>query len=251
MLDRRQIIQQAYTECMREMYAKAQPSVDYDFIVAGVKEGSIVDTDKDPVYARHYLSQEEFKYILDKYIKAYGLKNTWHSNVDVVRRYFNGEGLKDAWVDGKVYADGHKSPGYRSTENVPHIKESFKRLLSNEIEGSVTVAKLATILSQEVFDYIDNCDNFYHFDREESDFYTSVALGASPTSNPNTVIKYWKKRGIDVYIKWRNPLLLWEMDEYGDEFEEYMVEEYGEDWEKYWKDEWEKRKDLENYGYDE
>lgn len=251
MLDRRQIIQQAYTECMREMYAKAQPSVDYDFIVAGVKDGSIVDTDKDPVYARHFLSAEEFNYILRKYIKAYGLNNTWHSDVDVVRRYFNGEGSKDVWVDGKVDADGHKSPGYRSTEGVPHIKEAFKRLLNNEIEGSVTVDKLATILSQEVFDYIDNCDNFYRFDREEGDFSASVALGASPTSNPNTVIKYWKKRGIDVYINWRNPLLLWEMDEYGDEFEEYMIEEYGEDWEKYWKDEWEKRKDLENYGYDE
>ena len=65
------------------------------------------------------------------------------------------------------------------------------------------------------------------------------------------MIEYWAKQGIDIDIEWRNPLLLWKMDEYCDEFEEYMVEEYGDGWEKYWKDEWEKRKDLENYGYDE
>lgn len=251
MLTRDKIIDRAYQECMTEMYAKAQPSADYNAIVAGVKAGTITDTDKNPVYARYFLSAEEFNYILRKYIKAYRLNNTWHSNVDVVRRYFDGKGAKDVWVDGKTDSDGYKNPGYRSTESVPHIKESFKRLLNNEIEGSVTVDKLATILSQEVFDYIYNCDNFYRFDREESNFSASVALGASPTSNPDTVIKYWKEHGVDVDIQWRNPLLLWEMDEYGDEFEEYMMEEYGKDWEKYWKDEWEKRKDLKNYGYDE
>ena len=29
MLDRDQVIMKAYTECMAEMYAKAQPSADY------------------------------------------------------------------------------------------------------------------------------------------------------------------------------------------------------------------------------
>jgi predicted DsbA family dithiol-disulfide isomerase len=76
-------------------------------------------------------------------------------------------------------------------------------------------------------------------------------LGASPTSNSDTVIEHWRKQGVEVDIEWRNPLLLWEMDEYGDDFDEYMAEEYGDDWEDYWKREWENRKDKKNYGYND
>lgn len=251
MLDRRQIIQQAYTECMREMYAKAQPSADYDAIVAGVKDGTIEDSDKDPVYARYYLSEEEFKYILNKYIKAYGMNSTWHSYVDTVRRYFDGEGMKDAWVENKVDEYGVKHSGYRVAEEVPHITKAFKEILAKQLDGEHFIDTLVDSLSKVVFEYIDNCENFYRVDREEGDFSCSVALGASPTSNPNTAVEYWKKQGVDVNIEWRNPLLLWEMDEYGDEFEECMVELYGLDWKEYWKNEWEKRKGLKNYGYDE
>ena len=41
------------------------------------------------------------------------------------------------------------------------------------------------------------------------------------------------------------------MDKYGDDFEEYMIEEYGDNWKEYWDNEWEKRKDLKNYGYED
>ena len=81
---------------------------------------------------------------------------------------------------------------------------------------------------------------FYRFNREENSFSTSIALGASPTSNPESVKEYWKSQGIDIEIEERNPLLFWERDYYGDEFEEVMEDEYGEDWkeqfDKQWKD---------------
>lgn len=242
MLDRRQVIQQAYTECMREMYAKAQPSADYDAIVVGIKDGTIQDSDKDPVYARHYLSQDEFKYILDKYIKAYGMEQKWNGYVGIIETYLKGGGHRE------VYANNRKE-----LICVPHIKKAFTEEIYDNfgnIMGEDT-EKLSEILSNKVLEYVQWCRDFYRVDREADSFSASVAFGASPTSNPDTVIEYWAKRGIDIDIEWRNPLLLWEMDEYGDEFEEYMIEEYGDDWEQYWKDEWEKRKDLENYGYDD
>lgn len=242
MLDRRQIIQQAYTECMREMYAKAQPSADYDAIVAGVKDGTIEDSDKDPVYARYYLSEEEFKYILNKYIKAYGMERKWRSYTGIVDTYFKGGGHRNVCVNH-----------CKELICVPHIKKAFAEEIYDNfgnILGEDT-EKLSEILSNKVFEYLQWCVDFYRVDREADSFSASVALGCSPTSNPTSVIEYWAKRGIDIDIEWRNPLLLWKMDECGDEFEEYMVEEYGDGWEKYWKDEWEKRKDLENYGYDE
>lgn len=239
-LTRRDIIQEAYNACMREMYAKAQPSADYDAIIAGVKDGTIQDSDKDPVYARHYLSQEEFKHILDKYVKAYGMEKKWNSYVGIIETYLKGGGHRE------VYANSRKE-----LICVPHIKKTFaKEIYDNfgNILGEDT-EKLSEILSNKVLEYVQWCRDFYRVDGEADSFSASVALGESPTSNPDTVIEYWKKHGVDIDIEWRNPLLLLEMDEYGEDFEEYMAEECGDDWEQYWKREWEKRKYDKDYDY--
>jgi hypothetical protein len=240
MITRQKVLEQAYHDCMSEMYAKAQPPADYDAIVAGVKDGTIQDTDKDPVYARHYLSQEEFKYILDKYVKAYGMEKKWDSYVGIIETYLKGGGHRDVYVNNR-----------KELICVPHIKEAFKEEIYDNfgnIMGEDT-EKLSEILSSKVLEYVQWCRDFYRVDREADSFSVSVTLGASPTYNPNTVIEYWKKHGVDIDIEWRNPLLLWEMDEYGDDFEVYMEEEYGDGWKQYWKREWEKRKDKEVYGY--
>ena len=71
MLDRDNIIQRAVHECLEEMYAKAQPSANYKELIEKVKSGKIEDSHENPVYNRHYLSQEEFEYIKNKYIEAY------------------------------------------------------------------------------------------------------------------------------------------------------------------------------------
>ena len=81
---------------------------------------------------------------------------------------------------------------------------------------------------------------FIDFYREESSFDCSIALGPSPCSNAETVIEYWKSQGVDIKIEERNPLLFWDMDYYGDSFEEVMEDEYGKDWKEYWNNEWKK-----------
>lgn len=229
MLNRDVIFQRAYDECLTEMYAKAQPSADYHQLIQDVKEGKIVDSDKDPIYARYYLSEAEFKYILNKYIDAYGLNETWTSNIEVLERYFSGEGRKDIYIPEKVDEDGFKHPGYRSSEEVPHIKDSIEGVLADIIPNE-NICAIAKDISKTIFEYINNCKDYYRFDREEQNFSAGVALGCSPTSNKETVIKYWKERGIDVEIKDRNPLLLWDIDYYEDEFEDVMIDEVGEDW---------------------
>lgn len=242
LITRRDIMQEAYNACMREMYAKAQPSADYDAIVAGVKDGTIQDSDKDPVYSRHYLSQEEFKHILNKYIKAYGMEKKWNSYVGIIETYLKGGGHRNIYVNNS-----------KELICVPHIKETFTKEINDNF-GNVLgedTEKLSEILSNKVLEYVQWCRDFYMVDREADSFSASVALGESPSSNPDAVIEYWARHGVDIDIEWRNPLLLWEMDEYGEHFEEYMAEEYGDDWEQYWKREWEKRKDMKDYGYND
>lgn len=228
-MDRREMLSRAVTDCMREMYAKAQPSIDYDELIKKVKSGEVEDTNENPVYNRHYLSMQEFDYIREKWAEAYGLKPTWKPNIELLESYLNEGGSKDKYIPERMDKHGLVHPGYRSYEKVKPLVDQLADLVGEE------KAKSAYKI---VMDTINECKDFYSFDREYSDFCCSVALGASPTSNPNTVIKYWAERGITVEIEERNPLLFWEMDHYGDEFEEVMEDEYGKNWKKIWEDKW-------------
>ncbi len=217
MLNRETVIKQAFHDCMEEMYAKAQPSADYDTLIELVKKG-VISESETPIYQRYYLSQKEFEYIRNKYIEAYGLKSHWKSDIELLEEYLKKGGTKDTWIKQE---DG---PGHRGYETVVPLEEQIRNLTNNSKE-----------ITDIVFANITDCKNFYRFDREESDFSYSVTLGASPTSNPQSVIDYWKSQGIDIVIEERNPLLFWEMDYYGEDFEEVMENDYGPDWKTIWK----------------
>ena len=137
---------------------------------------------------------------------------------------------------------GNYHPGYRSYEKVPPIKESIKDIISHsensEFFSQEQIDKLADMITKKVLDNMTICQNFYRFDHDGSSFMYNVALGPSPTSNKQTVIDYWKKQGVNVKITDKNPLLLWELDNYGDEFEEIMENEYGENWKEIWDQRW-------------
>lgn len=240
MLDRSQVIKKAYTECMAEMYAKSQPPADYYQLLEDAKNGKIGKDEK--VYEQHYLSYEEFMHIRDKYIKAYGLQATWKPNIEVLEDYLINGGTKDKYIESRTDENGHYHPGYRDYEKVEPISTQIKEILKSEIgEGDVT-DKICNEITKTVLNTIITCKEFYHFDREETDFNYSVALGASPTSNKETVIEYWKSQGKDIEIIEPNPLLIWVRDYYGDELEEVMRDEYGDDWEQQFNKKWEEYK---------
>lgn len=228
---RDKVIEQAFHDCMKEMYAKAQPSLDYDLATEQIKSGEMVDTKEDPVYGRHYLSHDEFKYILDKYIDGYNIKSKWLDYVGVVEKYLTKGGTKDKYIE----KDGD-NPGYRGYEEVAPIKEQIQNILK-ESTGNDS-GELTNKIVECVLNTISDCKKFYKFDRENLQFSMSVALGHSPSSSLEKVQKYWNDKGVDIKIVERNPLLMWERDYYGDEFEEVMEEEYGKDWEKIWDDKW-------------
>lgn len=241
MLDRDTVIKRAIDECYAELYMNAQPKVDFKQLVEDAKAGKI-DESETPVYNRYYLSHDEFKYITDKYIDAFGLRESWTSNIDLLKEYLEKGGSKDKYI--KEYTDEHGNyhPGYRSYEDVPPIKESIKEIIAHsenqEYFSAEQIDNLANAITKKVLDNIDICQKFYRFDHEGSTFMYNIALGPSPTSNKQTVIDYWKKQGVNIKITDKNPLLLWEMDNYGDKFEEEMEIEYGENWKEIWDQRW-------------
>lgn len=218
-------------DCFKEMYAKAQPSADYDVLLQQKKDGLIEDSNENPIYSRYYLSQEEFIYIKDKYINKYNLKHTWIPNVELVESYLKNGGSRDKYIGASIDKNGFEHSGYSSYEKVKPLLNQFIDCIGDE--------KKATELVDIVMNNISDCKNFYKFDRAEDQFSISVSLGASPSSNEKAVKEYWKKQGIDIEIEHRNPLLLWEMDEYGDEFENIMRDEYGDNWKEEWDEKYE------------
>lgn len=228
---RDKVIEQAFHDCMKEMYAKAQPSLDYDLATEQIKSGEMVDTKEDPVYGRHYLSHDEFKYILDKYIDGYNIKSKWLDYVGMVEKYLTKGGTKDKYIE----RDGD-NPGYRGYEEVAPIREQIQNILKESTGNDSD--ELTNKIVECVLNTISDCKKFYKFDTENSQFSMSVALGHSPSSSLEKVQKYWNDKGVDIKIVERNPLLMWDRDYYGDKFEEVMEEEYGKDWEKIWDDKW-------------
>lgn len=237
MLDREEVLTQAYEDCIREMFAKAQPSADWDNIIAEYKAGKIDEKKDGPIYDRHYLSDEEFHYILDKYMKAYRIESEWKDNIEILEDYFNNGGHKDKFI--KDYDDEHgHHPGYRSYEDVPPLKRLILNVLQKYSE-SETTKELADEITKVVMDDISTCKNYYSFNIDEQKFRNTVCMKCSPTGSIETVKKWWKEHyDIDIEIEERNPLLFWEQDYYGDEFEKIMEDEDGPDWKEKWDKKW-------------
>ena len=229
MLNRRKVLEQAIHDCFKEMYAKSQPPADWDKIVDEFKTG--VREKDERVYEQHYLSKDEFTYILDKYIEAYNIKSHWKEDVEIIENYLKNGGLKDVYISAQYDDNGDIiSPGYRSAEKVPAITDQITNIVPGDAGKTI---------SELVLNNIINCKNFYKFDQEENSFRFNISLGASPTSNPDTVKKYWKeKTGEDIQIEERNPKLFWYIDAgYTDEDLEYEFDD--PNWKENLKNEWE------------
>lgn len=200
MLTRKDILCEAIDRCLTEMYEKAQPSANlHDYIEQ--KERGELDESITPVHDRHYLSQNQFYYILNKYKEAFRCVNEWHSNMDFLLECLEKGGYRDKWIHNSN--DPHD--GHRGVEETPTLE---------------TI--LGTEKAQEVINLIEDLRDFYHFDREEEKFNFNVALGCSPTSNAQVVKDYWKSQGVDIEID-ETELSeddYWEIDEYGHILEE-------------------------------
>ena len=222
MLSREKIVTKAYTDCLEEMYQKSQPSASYLEYCEKYRKGEL--TDKDRVYEWHYLSQQEYEYIVDKYVYAYGMTKKWDDYINTVAEYFNNGATKDKWIEEHTDEYGDWHPGYRGYEKLDDFAKVVEDTLNANQDKSAK--ELGDAIKALVLQRIDTCKNFYRFDREEGDFKASVALGASPTSNPETVKKYWKEKGVELEIVERDPDTLWERDYYGDDYEDYINDKY-------------------------
>ena len=241
-ITREDVLGQAVEDCYREMFAKAQPEADWDNLIAEYKAGKIDEEKDGPIYDRHYLSYDEYVYIIDKYLSAYKIESEWKEDIGILEDYLNEGGSKDKYIESYTDENGDYHPGYRGYEKVPALKDQIKEYFEKNIcvgPGGDIYKNVEDII-KIVMNDIATCKDFYNFNMDEMKFRNTLAFGSTPTSNPETVKKWWKEHyNVDIEIEERNPKLFWYLDHgYTDED---LEDEFGENWkeklDKEWKDE--------------
>ena len=164
MIDRREIISKALHECKVELYKWAQPSIDFNAVCNLVQDKAFsnIDTDKNPLYQRHYISTENARYIVKAYEEAYHIGSNFQDHLDLIINYITS---KDSVK--KTYIDGHK-----------------------EYVSITPISK-----DDKAVSLLEECGNFYNKDSELSTFEYNIYLGCSPNTNKEEVEKYWQEHG--------------------------------------------------------
>lgn len=176
MITKNKFTDDMFINCMSELYEASQPSITYDEYVKLSSE----NPDRK-IYDEHYLSSEEIKYIIDKYVELYHLDSEFYDDCDILIRDMEKGCSKDKYVEPK-----NGSPGYRDYENVPP--------LSTEI-GEENLKK--------VIDFIKMRKDFYKFNHRKHSFMFNMTMIA-PCSNKETVLEFYKNQGTPITIEDRN-----------------------------------------------
>ena len=204
MITRRDVLEKASMDCLKELYAHAQPTVDWDDFMQQNKDYSEKYkqweqmTNRPPIkefcglrpFEFYYLPKEVMKEIADAYVRAYEIDK--HAElidiIEILKGYCN-KPIEEAYVEE---SDGERRRGY--IYPLP-IQEWIAGILrgyydDSECSDHSTVAKE---LCEEFYHYLDKAGKFYSWNMDINAFNTTVYLGPSPNSNKEAVIENWKK----------------------------------------------------------
>ena len=171
---------EAIEACLCEMYRCSQPSADYDKLKEEAKEHP--EEEKEfPTFKRHYLSNEQFKYILNKYAKAYHLIPEWKNNIDTIKDDFKTGSRKE------------KSK-----------KDSYGNLISEYVPTPSLYERIGVENTKKVLEMLDEISQFYRRDIDAQKFSYTIRLGHSPSSNIKEVREYWKDKGLEIEFEERH-----------------------------------------------
>lgn len=145
MKTRQEVLEQAFDECIHEMYLNSDPPIDINTI----DFTTFKDDEKNPFRSQHLIDSDQFDDILSDAMYAYGIRDDFHENLDSIKQ------------------DLIKGPQMRIA------KDRYDKL-----------SPLSEVIGQEAFDivmkYLDTISKYYKTDYEVSQFKMSVCFGPSP-----------------------------------------------------------------------
>jgi hypothetical protein len=206
-MTRHEVLEMASIACLKELYSKAQPAINWDDLMeenrlyskaykqweslykeSPEKAGSVLDFCGPRPYEFYYLPKEVLKEIADSYIDAYYIDSQQNllNIIDTLKNYCLSP-IKESYIKE---SDGETRRGYVHPDN---IKKTIQSLLqafysNSDCDSSYVSDELVKIF----FEFLDDAGGFYTWNRDLTAFNMSVYLGPSPCSNKETVIKNWK-----------------------------------------------------------
>ena len=199
-MTRRDVLSNAVTECLKELYSWATPKVDWDEFI---KENKIYNErykkweslkDKIPIleycgprpYEFYYLPSDIFNDIKESYVYAYKLNGQKEllDTIEILKNYCK-EPIVDKYIEGKDGEPGHR--GYDHPDNLE------KQLYDLVPDTGFDKSEMSKEIQDKFFEFLDMAGNFFNWNGDLNSFYMSVCFGASPNSNKQAVIDNWKK----------------------------------------------------------
>lgn len=215
MITRNDVLEKASIDCLKELYSKVQPTVDWDDFMeenrlyskayrqweslyreSPEKAGDVLDFCGPSPYEFYYLPKDVTKEITDSYIRAYNIDA--HQElldiIDILKNY-----CKNPIVDKWIERNGDE-PGYRGYDHPDNLEKEINKLLCKQF-NSPELSGISNKVQDKFFEFLDMAGDFYEWNRDLNAFNTTIYLGPSPCSNKETVIKNWKQyRNQDIKI---------------------------------------------------
>jgi len=199
-MTRREVLSNAVTECLKELYSWATPKIDWEEFL---KENKIytekytkweVLENRPPIleycgprpYEFYYLPYDIFNDIKESYVYAYKLNGQKEllDTIEILKNYCK-EPIVDKYIEGE-----NGFPGHRGYDHPDNLEKEITKILGPEAEDNpYHVHKICN----KFFEFLDMAGNFFNWNRDLNSFYMSVCFGASPNSNKQAVIDNWKK----------------------------------------------------------
>ena len=202
-MTRREVLSNAVTECLKELYSWATPKIDWEEFL---KENKIytekytkweVLENRPPIleycgprpYEFYYLPSDIFNDIKESYVYAYKLDGQKEllDTIEILKNYCK-EPIVDKYIEGKG-----NEPGYRGYDHPDNLEKEIFKVIDDNIPLYQPPRKLVSGLQDKFFEFLDMAGNFFNWNGDLNSFYMSVCLGASPNSNKQAVIDNWKK----------------------------------------------------------
>ncbi len=205
-MTRNDVLSNAVTECLKELYSWATPKIDWEEFI---KENKIYNEkytkwevleNRPPIleycgprpYEFYYLPADIFNDIKESYVYAYKLDSQKEllDTIEILKNYCK-EPIVDKWIEGE-----NGFPGHRGYDHPDNLEKELQTKLREKAGFSVTntgIENLSKELQDKFFEFLDMAGNFFNWNRDLNSFYMSVCLGASPNSNKQAVIDNWKK----------------------------------------------------------
>ena len=199
-MTRREVLSNAVTECLKELYSWATPKIDWEEFL---KENKIytekytkweVLENRPPIleycgprpYEFYYLPSDIFNDIKESYVYAYKLDGQKEllDTIEILKNYCK-EPIVDKYIEGKG-----NEPGYRGYDHPDNLEKQLYDLVP---DTGFDKSKMSKEIQDKFFEFLDMAGNFFNWNRDLNSFYMSVCLGASPNSNKQAVIDNWKK----------------------------------------------------------